>query len=46
MKERNTGIVPVIEGDENRKLVGVVTDRDLCLGVVAEGLDPRSVQIR
>jgi CBS domain-containing protein len=46
MKDRNIGVVPVIETEENRKVVGVVTDRDLCLGVVAEGLDPSSVQVK
>lgn len=46
MKDRNIGVVPVIEAEDNRKVVGVVTDRDLCLGVVAEGLDPNAVQVK
>jgi CBS domain-containing protein len=46
MKEMDTGIVPVVEGSASRKVVGVVTDRDLCLGVVAEGKDPKSVQVQ
>jgi CBS domain-containing protein len=44
MKEMDIGIVPVVESDRSRKLVGVVTDRDLCLSVVAEGQDPKTVQ--
>jgi CBS domain-containing protein len=40
MKERDTGIVPVIEARENSRLVGVVTDRDLCLSAIAEGKGP------
>lgn len=46
MKDMDTGIVPVIENEQNRRLVGVVTDRDLCLEVIAEGRDPQSVQVR
>jgi CBS domain-containing protein len=46
MKEMDTGIVPVVESDRSRKLVGVVTDRDLCLWVVAEGQDPKTVQVQ
>jgi CBS domain-containing protein len=46
MKDRNTGIVPIVENDRSRKLVGVVTDRDLCLAVVAEGQYPNSVQLQ
>ena len=46
MKEMDTGVVPVVESDRSRKLVGVVTDRDLCLCVVAEGQDPKTVQVQ
>ena len=46
MKEHNTGIVPVVEDAYSRKLVGVVTDRDLCLAVVATGRDPNHVWVR
>lgn len=38
MKEEDIGIIPVIDGD-SRRLVGVVTDRDIALRVVAEGRD-------
>ncbi len=31
MQQKDTGIVPVTEDVFSRKLVGVVTDRDLCL---------------
>lgn len=43
MRDENTGIVPVIENEQSQKIVGVVTDRDLCMNVVAEGRDPRTV---
>ena len=36
MKDEDVGIVPVVEGAQ---LVGVVTDRDLALRIVAEGRD-------
>jgi CBS domain-containing protein len=38
MKEEDIGIVPVTEG-ETQRLVGVVTDRDIALRVVADGRD-------
>jgi CBS domain-containing protein len=46
MKEKNVGIVPIIESDIDHKLIGVVTDRDLCLAVVAQNVQPDSVQVR
>jgi len=42
MQETDTGVVPVIKDPFTPKLVGVVTDRDLCLHVVAAGRDPSS----
>jgi CBS domain-containing protein len=37
MRDEDTGIVPIVEQKGSRKLVGVVTDRDLCISVLAEG---------
>lgn len=42
MQEADTGVVPVIQDPFTPMLVGVVTDRDLCLYVVAGGRDPAS----
>ena len=42
MKSRDIGPVPIIENEQTKKLVGIVTDRDLALKVVAEGRDPKS----
>jgi CBS domain-containing protein len=42
MQSENIGSIPVIENKQNQKLVGIVTDRDLALKVVARALDPRS----
>ncbi len=43
MEMRDVGIVPIVESQDTRKLVGVVTDRDLILRVVAQGRDPNVV---
>jgi CBS domain-containing protein len=42
MKELNVGIMPVF--DENR-LAGVITDRDITIRGVAQGLDPQSTRV-
>jgi CBS domain-containing protein len=39
MKDENIGIVPVVESTSSRRLVGVVTDRDIAVRAVAEGRD-------
>jgi CBS domain-containing protein len=43
MKEHDVGSLPVV--DESRRLVGILTDRDIVLRAVAEGRDPRSVKV-
>jgi len=43
MKDEDVGVVPVIESNESRTLVGVVTDRDLAVRLVAEGRDGQSL---
>jgi len=47
MRDEDTGIVPVVESKGSRKLVGVVTDRDLCIGVIAERptVDPTNIPV-
>jgi CBS domain-containing protein len=45
MREQDAGIVPVIENEQSQTVVGVVTDRDLCMNVVAEGRDPRTTAV-
>ena len=45
MQETDVGILPVIQDPFTPRLVGVVTDRDLCLHVVAACRDPASVWI-
>jgi CBS domain-containing protein len=45
MKGRDIGSVPVVEDEETRKLIGIVTDRDLTLKIVAEGRDPKTTRV-
>jgi len=45
MKSHDIGPIPVVEASSSRKVVGVVTDRDLALKVVAESRDPRKTRV-
>jgi CBS domain-containing protein len=42
MKSQDVGVLPVIQGDE---LIGLVTDRDLVIRVLAERRDPMDVKV-
>lgn len=44
MKREDVGLIPVVEG-EGLGLIGVLTDRDIAVKAVAEGLDPRQVAV-
>lgn len=44
MKSKNVGSIPVIESRESHKLVGILTDRDLALKVMASGKDPATTK--
>jgi CBS domain-containing protein len=43
MAEHDFGIVPIVESLETRRVVGCLTDRDLVIRVLAEGLDPETL---
>jgi len=45
MRDSNIGFVPVSSDPDERKLLGVVTDRDVSLKVVAAGYDPRFTRV-
>jgi CBS domain-containing protein len=45
MRDEQAGVVPVIENEQSQKIVGVLTDRDLCMNVVAEGRDPGTTRV-
>jgi CBS domain-containing protein len=42
MKQEDIGSIPVVDG---QRLVGVLTDRDIVVRSVADGDDPRTVQV-
>jgi len=45
MKSHDIGPVPVVEKTDSKRIVGVVTDRDLALKVVAESRDPKKTRV-
>ena len=45
MRRVDIGAIPVIENEQTMKLVGILTDRDLALKIVAEGRDPQSTKV-
>ncbi len=42
MKEADVGSMPIVDGDT---VVGILTDRDIALRVVAEGKDPQATTV-
>ena len=46
MKDENVGVIPIIEDEDTKTLLGIVTDRDLAIRVVAEGRDVGSTRIK
>jgi CBS domain-containing protein len=42
MREEDVGLAPIVEGD---KLIGMLTDRDIAIRVVAEGKNPDQVKV-
>lgn len=45
MKRENIGSIPVIENEQSRKLIGIITDRDLALRIVGEGRDAKTARV-
>jgi CBS-domain-containing membrane protein len=45
MKSGNIGSIPVIENNETKKLIGIVTDRDLTLKIVAMGRNSKTRKV-
>ena len=46
MKREDVGSVPVVESHEDKKLIGIVTDRDLVVKILAEGGSPERATVR
>jgi CBS domain-containing protein len=42
MAREDTGVVPVVEG---KKIIGMITDRDIVVRLVAEGKDPANAKV-
>ena len=45
MKTENIGVVPVVDASDSKRLVGVLTDRDIAIRAVAEGRDGASTSV-
>jgi CBS domain-containing protein len=45
MNTENVGAIPVVESNQSKKLIGIITDRDLALKVVANERDPKSTTV-
>jgi CBS domain-containing protein len=45
MKSENVGPIPIVNNKDEKKLEGIVTDRDLVVNLVAEGRDPRDTRV-
>lgn len=45
MRNEDVGPIPVVENNQSKRLVGIVTDRDLAIKVIAEGRDPKSTRV-
>ncbi len=46
MKSEDVGVIPVIDDEETKTVLGIVTDRDLALRVIAESLDVRNTMVK
>ena len=45
MKDSDVGSIPVVKDRSDMELIGIVTDRDLTVRVLAEGLDPAATTV-
>jgi len=43
MEQHDVGVVPIVESQDTRRVIGVITDRDIVLRVVAQGRDPNEI---
>jgi len=46
MRDEDVGPVPVVSDRTSNKVIGIVTDRDIAVKVVAFGRDPQSTRVR
>jgi CBS domain-containing protein len=45
MKNEDIGPVLVVDNNDSKTLVGIITDRDIVLKVIADGQDPRTTRV-
>jgi CBS domain-containing protein len=45
MKNEDVGSLPVVENHQTQKLIGIVTDRDITMRVIAEKRDPNNTRV-
>jgi CBS domain-containing protein len=45
MRSEDIGSVPIVQDDTTKRLVGIVTDRDLAMNVVAEERNPADTRV-
>ncbi|MDZ4803089.1 MAG: CBS domain-containing protein [Bryobacteraceae bacterium] len=45
MKAEDVGAVPVVENGGSKRLIGIITDRDIVLNIIAEGRDAGSAKV-
>lgn len=46
LRDNDVGSLPVVKDLQSRKLIGIITDRDLCCLVVATGVEAKAILIR
>jgi CBS domain-containing protein len=46
MVERDCGQIPVVDDERARRLIGVITDRDIVCRAVAQGMNPTQMRAR
>jgi len=46
MKSEDVGSVPVIESQQDARLIGMITDRDIVLRVIADGKDYNGAKVQ
>ena len=45
MKERDIGALPVVASEDNRQLIGMITDRDITCRTLADGRNPMELMV-
>jgi len=46
MKREDIGPIPIVDNPDSKKLVGIVTDRDLAMKILAEGRDAKHTTVQ